>query len=94
MKAVLDETNAKEISGVYVAVRCPGTEKPVTQNRAGKTDKDGFYELEGYWDLDGCSLIFEHEEYEPEAIVIDEQYLISSEESVYVYEVDIRLEPR
>jgi hypothetical protein len=91
---LLDKAATKGISNADVAIRCPGTEKAVTQNRAGTTDENGFYGLEGYWDLDRCSIIFEHQDYEPETIVIDKRYLISSEESLWVYEVDIRLEPK
>jgi hypothetical protein len=91
---LLDKASTKGIADVVVAIRCPGTEKAVTQNRAGSTDKNGFYQVEGYWDLDGCSIIFEHQDYESATIVIDKRYLINSEGDVSVYEVDIRLEPR
>jgi hypothetical protein len=93
-EGLLDKASAKGIVNADVTIRCPGTEKPVTQNRAGTTDENGFYELEGYWDLDGCSIIFEHQDYEPETIVIDQRYLISSEESLWVYEVNVRLKPK
>jgi hypothetical protein len=36
---LLDKASAKGITYVHVAIRCPGTEKAVTQNRAGPLTK-------------------------------------------------------
>ncbi len=91
---LLDKASAKGIADANVVIRCPGTEKAVMQNRVGSTDKKGFYELEGYWDLEGCSIIFEHQDYEPASIVIDKRYLVNFNGNLSVYEVDVRLEPK
>jgi hypothetical protein len=91
---VKNANDKKNISHVKVSVNCSGLEKTMYQNREGITDNSGEYKLVGYWELNGCKIIFEHVNYEPRSIIIDDSHLVSAEGLSRDYKVDVRLNPK
>jgi hypothetical protein len=86
--------NLKGIADVNVSLECPGAENSIYQNRKGKTDQNGHYQLSGYWELRDCRISFAHEHYKTTVINIEQSHLIKSEGLSREYEVNARLEKK
>ena len=85
--------DAAGIPDVTVEVSCPGIENSIYQNRRGVTDQNGYYQLTGYWQLEGCEVTFKHHNYKPVRIAIDRSHLINSTYLSRTYQLNARLEP-
>ncbi len=91
MKEVPTLGGIKARANVEVATSCKGAESSLYQNRRVLTDEDGQYRLKGYGLLEGCSISFNHKDYQPAAIVINESHLVRSVELVRIYQVNVQL---
>ena len=86
--------DVKGIADVNVSLECPGAANSIYQNRKGKTDQNGHYQLAGYWELKECKISFAHENYKTTSINIEQSHLIKSEGLSRKYEVNARLEKK
>ncbi len=83
--------NKKGVANVTVNLKCKGLEKSIYQNRKGFTDEYGMYKLKGYWDLEGCSIHFSHNNYKPTVVTVDNSYVIKRSGLSINYEVNATL---
>ena len=84
--------NEKGIANVAVKLKCQGFENSIYQNRTGITDENGRYELKGYWDLVECSIHFNHDNYKPTVVTIDNSHVTSLRGLSIKYEVNVKLQ--
>ena len=84
----------KAIKDAKVSLECSGIEKSKYQNRKGSTDKNGQYQLSGYWELNDCKIIFKHENYISKTIKIEQKHLIESKGLSRTYKLDSSLNPK
>jgi hypothetical protein len=91
---VQDGNSGKDIFDVSVFLDCSGIEKSMYQDGKCETGINGNYELSGNWELNGCQMNFEHEDYQPISVIINESHLVTSEGLSRVYKVDVLLKQK